>query len=78
MAQYEVLHAYRSSRDGQRFGPWKPGDVVELTEPDAEWVIRDSPGSLKPMLPRAAEGEARQRPPAADRQHRGGRNRSGS
>ncbi len=77
MGEYEVLHAYRSSRDGQQFGPWKPGDVVELSETDADWVGRDSPGCLKPMLD-AVEAPARQKPAGADRQHRGGRNRNGS
>lgn len=53
--KYTVKHAYSSQRDGKRFGPWAKGDVVELDEHDAEWVLRDSPGSLeepnKPTVP---------------------------
>lgn len=70
--RYEVKHAYASTRDGLRFGPWKPGEVVELEPADAEWILRDSPGSLSEAKAKAAE---REQPPAADRQHRGGRNR---
>lgn len=69
MTEFEVLHAYRASRDGRQFGPWKPGDVVELAEDDAAWVNRDSPGCLKAM---------RAKPAGRDRQHRAGANRSGS
>lgn len=77
MPGYQVIHAYRATRDGQQFGPWKKGEVVELTEHDADWVNRDSPGCLTAA---AAEGEApaRQKQAGADRQHRGGRNRSSS
>lgn len=80
MPGFEVRHAYRSSRDGQQFGPWLPGDVVELTESDAEWVCRDSPGALLPAGAVIEDGEpdaepARAKPPAANRQARPGRNR---
>lgn len=91
MPEFEVLHAYRSTRDGQQYGPWKPGDVVELTEPDADWVGRDSPGCLKPMLvavgesspepvdlDEGAEVVKREKPAGPNRQHRGGANRGGS
>jgi len=43
---YEVGHRYTASRDGKTFGPWEQGDVVALDQPDAEWVERDSPGTL--------------------------------
>lgn len=74
MPGYQVVHAYRSTRDGQQFGPWTAGEVIELTGHDADWVNRDSPGCLKAV---AAEGEApaRQKPAGRDRQHRGGANR---
>ena len=49
MAEYIVGHRYESFRDGQRFGPYLPGDTVDLTEVDAEWVNRDSPGTLTPV-----------------------------
>lgn len=84
MPRYQVAHAYSSTRDGQRFGPWVPGDTVELGEEDAAWLNRDSPGCLlstgvvEADVDQAAEGEAREKPAGANRQHRGGRNRSGS
>lgn len=45
--RYTVLHSYAATRDGKRFGPWVAGDVIELDQPDAEWILRDSPGSLE-------------------------------
>lgn len=54
MATYQLQHHYESYRDGTRYGPWSKGDVVELDEPDAAWIVRDSPGSL---LPAAAGAE---------------------
>lgn len=64
---YTVGHSYTARRDGHTFGPWAEGDQVDLTAEDAEWVNRDSPGTLT-----AAK---REQAPVADRQHRGGRNR---
>lgn len=81
MPRYEVRHAYRSARDGRQFGPWVAGDVVELDAADAEWLLRDSPGCLLRAggaVERPANEPARAKPALADRQHRGGRNRSGS
>ncbi|HEV2778826.1 MAG TPA: hypothetical protein VGX25_05440 [Actinophytocola sp.] len=52
--RYTVKHAYQSYRDGQLFGPWKAGTEVELTESDAEWVERDSPGALEPAKAKPA------------------------
>jgi hypothetical protein len=83
MPSYEVQHAYRSTRDGQQFGPWDAGDVIELTEEDGDWVNRDSPGCLKANPDRAAkktddqddESGGREKPAGANRQHRGGTNR---
>lgn len=80
MARYKLNHSYRSFRDGVQYGPWTAGDEVELTDADAEWLERDSPGVLvKPEPepdPEPEKSAERQKPPAADRQHRGGRNRS--
>jgi len=74
MPGYAVNHRYGSKRDGQLFGPWEADTSVDLTEADAEWVNRDSPGTLTPLEPGVeADGEA---PAAKDRQHRGGRKRS--
>lgn len=71
MPRYTVAHAYTAVRDGQRLGPWQPGDQVELSDHDAQWVNRDSPGALAELAPK----QERQARPAADRQHRGGANR---
>lgn len=75
MPAYEVKHGYRSRRDGQDYGPWEAGQTVELTEADAEWVNRDSPGCLAEAEPAKADKPERAKQPAADRQHRGGANR---
>lgn len=72
MSRYELNHAYGSARDGLRFGPWQAGEVVDLDPADAEWIERDSPGALTEVKAKAKE---REQPPAADRQHRGGRTR---
>lgn len=72
MPRYEVVHSYRSARDGQQFGPWRPGDFVELDDADAAWVNRDSPGCL---IAPPGEDPVRAKPPGRDRQHRGGANR---
>ena len=52
--RYTVKHNYKSYRDGQQFGPWEAGTEVELDEPDAEWVERDSPGALEPVKAKPA------------------------
>lgn len=75
MSAYTLNHAYSASRDGRQFGPWEAGETVELEPVDAEWIERDSPGALSEA--KAAKGGERQKPPAADRQHRGGANRGG-
>ncbi|WP_330438814.1 hypothetical protein OHB44_27985 [Micromonospora sp. NBC_00821] len=79
--RYKVNHSYSAFRDGQRFGPWVADEVVELDPADAGWVERDSPGALAEVKPEPEpepEPEReRQKPPAANRQHRGGANRSG-
>lgn len=56
--RYIVQHAYRSRRDGRDFGPWEEGESVELdNELDAEWVNRDSPGTLEPEADDETAGE---------------------
>lgn len=77
MSTYELNHTYAASRDGRRFGPWAAGEVVDLDPADAEWIERDSPGALAEQKPSGKPAGERQKPPAADRQHRGGANRSG-
>jgi hypothetical protein len=75
MAKYTVVHAYSARRDGLQFGPWQPDDVVDLEQADAEWILRDSPGSLAPAADEPAETGERQKLAGRDRQHRGGANR---
>jgi hypothetical protein len=38
-----VLHKYETDQ----LGPWYPGEVVELPESIAMWILRDSPGTLE-------------------------------
>ena len=42
MATIKVLGRYRSS-----FGSFEVGQVLELPEEDAGWLLRDSPGSFR-------------------------------
>jgi hypothetical protein len=81
MPEFVVVHAYRSSRDGRQFGPWVAGDLVEVTDADAEWLLRDSPGCLLPVAAEDPDNDPdneREKPPARNRQARPGRNRGGS
>lgn len=77
MGDYTVQHNYRSTRDGQEFGPWTAGDVVQLDQADADWVNRDSPGALTAAEPAPAPEPAPERQAKAtpNRQQRGSRNR---
>ncbi len=78
MASYAVNHRYTARRDGQTFGPYEPDTTIELDEADAEWINRDSPGTLTDVAATGVtskvdtDGEA---DPAKDRQHKGGRKR---
>jgi len=42
MPRYVVQSPYRT----QDLGPWAPGETVDLLPHVAEWVNRDSPGTL--------------------------------
>lgn len=75
---YEVQHAYQSFRDGQQFGPWQAGDRLELSEADAAWVNRDSPGCLLAAGGIVEPEPDREQPTGRDRQARQGRNRGRS
>jgi hypothetical protein len=55
MPRYEILHDYRSGRHG----PWEQGAKIELTEEEAEWVNRDSVGTLVEIPPLGAESETK-------------------
>lgn len=63
--RYTVQHRYSAYRDGQLFGPWEPDIEVELDDLDAEWVNRDSEGTLKPV-DAAPEPEPAPEPPAPE------------
>lgn len=76
MTAFELNHAYSARRDGRQFGPWQAGEVVDLEQADAEWVERDSPGALRQPRPEPEADGEREKPAGANRQHRGGRNRS--
>ena len=48
MKQYQVTQRYRAGRFA-----WDKGQIVSLSDDDAEWVNRDAPGTLRPYKPRA-------------------------
>lgn len=82
MATYAVNHHYRSFRDGVQYGPYEPGTFVQLDEVDAEWVNRDSPGTLTERATidvvdtdAVVDGEA---VGTINRMHKGGRKRAGA
>lgn len=55
MPRYRVQHRYRSAG----YGPWEAGDQITLDDPaDAEFVNRDSPGTLV-EVDQEAEAEAK-------------------
>ena len=87
MPRYKVNQNYRSRRDGVDYGPWEAGGVIDLSEADADWVNRDSPGTLGPAEEPAtkktdagdnAEGGAaqRQQKTGRDRQQKPAGNRA--
>lgn len=46
MPRYTVQHSYKAYRDGRLLGPWEVDTEIEVDEADAEWINRDSPGTL--------------------------------
>lgn len=59
MARYEVQHSYRSND----YGPYERGTQVEMDPAEADWINRDSPGTLREIDPEAqakAKREARE------------------
>lgn len=77
MPKYTVNHRYTARRDGITFGPWTAGDTVELTEPDAEWVSRDSEGCLTEVKPKAVKADDGDGKAGPNRQHQPAKNRAG-
>jgi len=45
MKRYQVQWNYRASG----LGPWQAGDIIELDEETAAYVLRDSPGALQSL-----------------------------
>ncbi len=83
MRRYRVTRAYFSDQGGRRFGPWTAGSEVELSEDEAAWVNRDSPGVATPVSQQAPAPERESEPEpapvsasarrASTRSRRGGR-----
>lgn len=59
MTKYKVARVYASRKDGIYYGPYTPGEEVELDQETAEWMNRDSPELLE---------EVREMPPTPNRQ----------
>lgn len=58
MPRYQVQHRYKSND----FGPWEEGDQVTLDDAaEAEYVNRDSPGTLVEIDPEKQAAEKRAR-----------------
>lgn len=49
MPRYRVNHRYSAVDNGVLIGPFVAGSAVELGADRAEWVNRDSPGTLVPV-----------------------------
>ena len=73
MAKHRVTQVYAAFRDGVHYGPWTPGEEVELTDELAEWVNRDAPGTLIPVQSEPEKPVEREAKPAPDRAHKGTR-----
>lgn len=85
MNTYVVVHNYAAQRDGKRYGPLRPGELIELSDEEAAWIEADSPGALK--LPDADPAEDTTTVPVdqepaeetkPNRAHKGGRTRAGN
>lgn len=70
MPRYRVNHVYASYRDGVHYGPWTPGEEVELVEAVAEWVNQDSPGALSPVVEKQEESVKREATKTPNRQQK--------
>lgn len=68
--RYRVKHVYAATKDGTHYGPWTPGEVVELDAELAEWVNRDSPGVLVPAVDDQEQLAKREMPSTPDRQQK--------
>ncbi|HEU4542205.1 MAG TPA: hypothetical protein VFR23_13840 [Jiangellaceae bacterium] len=57
MARYEVQHSYRSND----YGPFEKGTQIELDPAEAEWINKDSPGTLVEVDPEEQAKAKRER-----------------
>lgn len=62
MAQFKVAHDYRSNHNG-RYYAYDKGATVDVDEETAEWVNRDSPGTLAPVKTAAKKTAAKKTEP---------------
>lgn len=53
--KYKIKWNYKSSYGG----PWMKGDVVELSDTQAEEIDRDSPGVLEAVIEKISKGKNR-------------------
>lgn len=66
MPRYRVLRDYGSPRvNGREGARWKAGDVIERDAADAEWVNRDSSGTLEAFDGKTADVKWNPEPPPA-------------
>lgn len=50
MPRFAVQRRYFAVDNGQPIGPFAEGTEVELEQDRAEWINRDSPGCLEPVV----------------------------
>jgi len=50
MGRYIVKRRYSARGPRAQLGPWPIGVEVDMSTEDAEWVNRDSPGVLEPVV----------------------------
>lgn len=71
MPRYVTRHGYGSKYGEGYLGPWESGIEVELSEEEAAWVNRDSPGCLAGVgaeqdVPPADAEEGEEQPPVEE------------
>jgi hypothetical protein len=75
MARYLVNHVYAAHTDGTYYGPWTPGETVELEAELAEWINRDSEGTLTELPDPESKPAEREAAKPPNRQHKGSKTR---
>jgi hypothetical protein len=78
MPTYTVNHRYYAFSDGKHYGPYEAGTVIDLDPAEAQWVNRDSPGTLTEGVTAEVKAEPDSETVGAiNRMHKGGRKRAG-